>query len=362
MANTRLQQRQAAERERIARYDAVLRAPRADTTPGIGTIVHAVPAGFEARVIRDVADWPAKLKTRDAGRIALAVARHAFACYPVPYHLERIWLGGERLDAAEIVRRKTWYIEVAQGNSLHQTCTKDMLSKKETHRFLNPPVRLSFREALWHALARSYTEEIGLALRIARSKVAHDAVTPFWRDVARFFCANPVQLAELDDFHDYLEARLADNAGYGLKGRTLGSLRAQMAQWHCDLARIRRLGEGNWPGRDIPDWSHTAKHEEHSHKDVTWSVTQIKTGRELAEEGNRMHHCVYTYRHRCISGASSIWSVKTRTWSGVERVLTLEVNAHDELVQVRGYANRTAHPHEVRILRRWAAANGIGGA
>lgn len=358
MSSKRIQQRQAAERERIARYDAVLKQPRLAQGSCVAAIAREVLRGFNRHAIREVSDWPARIKTRDAGRIALALARHVFAIYPVPPHLERVWLG-EPLDPAERTRRKTWYIEVAQGRSLYRSCTSDVLSRKETHRFLAPPVSLSFREALWHAVARSYTDDLGLALRIARSKVARDAVTPFWREVARFFCAHPTDLTEIDDLCDYLDARHARNAAYSLKGRTLGSLRAQMAQWHRDLARTRRVGEGQWDGSAIPDWSCTVGERLRPHEQVIWSVRQVKTGRELAEEGNRMHHCVYTYKQRCMSGACSIWSVRKRAYAGVERVLTLEMNASDEVVQIRGYANRAVRPDEASILRRWAQAHGI---
>lgn len=134
-----------------------------------------------------------------------------------------------------------------------------------------------------------------------------------------------------------------------------------MAEWHRDLARICAVGGGSWEGSALTDWSYKIRHREHAHKDVIWTVTQIKTGRELAEAGNRMRHCVYSYKCQCMRGQSSIWSVKACTWAGKTRALTIELNARHEIVQVRGYANRPPKPDELKIVRRWATAKGIGG-
>jgi hypothetical protein len=362
MALSTIQRRQDAERARVAAYEATLRKPRASSnTLDVNAIARVVTSGFRDRLIRQPSTWPGRIKSKDPAKIALAIARHVFAAYPVPQHLERIWLGGEQLDQKEIVRRKTWYVEVAQGRSLYKTQTRDVLTRRETHVFVTAPSGLSFNEALWHAVARSYGDDLGVALRIARSKVARHDITPFWRDAARFFAVNPVPLNEIDDLCDFFEARLAENRRYSLKGRTLSLLRAQCEAWHRDLARIRRVGGGSWEGSPLPDWSCKVRHREQRHKDVTWTVTQIKTGRELAEEGNRMRHCVYSYKPLCMSGRSSIWSVKACNWAGSQRVLTIELDAYNRVVQIRGYANRLPKPSEMSIVRRWATANTIGG-
>ena len=150
MARSTIQQRHDAERERIARYDAILKQPRAPTALDIDDIIRSVVAGRNGCAVRDPAGWRPRIKSKDAGKIALSVARHVFAVYPVAAHLERIWLGGERLDPREIERRKVWYVEVAQGRSLYKTCTKDILTKRETHHFVNPASGLSFCEAVWY--------------------------------------------------------------------------------------------------------------------------------------------------------------------------------------------------------------------
>jgi hypothetical protein len=359
MARSKIRQKQDAERERIARYDAQLRAPRARTGLDLDAIARSILAGLKQRAIRDMRDWVPRIKSKDPGKIALAYARRAYALYPAPPHLERVWLGGEDLEATEQLRRKRWYVEVVQGRSLYKTVTRGFLTKRETHVFLNPPVQFGFTEALWHAVARSYTDDFGTVLRVARSKVARQEVTPFWRDAARFFAVSSAPLDEIDDLCDYFEARRARDAGYSLSGRTLGSLRNQMAEWHRDLMRARRIGGGSWPGAGLPDWCWKDDNHAPPHKQVTWTVKQIKTGNDLAEEGARMRHCVAFYKQRCMRGSCSIWSLRRKTRAKEERVLTLEMNAANDIVQVRGFANRLANPDELRILGRWASENGI---
>jgi len=72
-----------------------------------------------------------------------------------------------------------------------------------------------------------------------------------------------------------------------------------------------------------------------------------------------MHHCVSTYAAKCIAGQASIWSLRRCTKDRIDRLLTIEVDRQDKAVQVRGLANRLAHPDERNVLERWAKARGI---
>jgi hypothetical protein len=359
MARSTIERRHDAERERNARYDAVLRQPRMREAFDIDVTIRSVMAGRWDQAIRDPRGLRLRLKTKDPGKIALALARHVYATFPVPAHLESVWLDREPLEPTELERRKDWYVEVAQGRSLYRGRTKGTLTRLETHNFLYPAPGLGFREALWYAVARSYTDNIGLALRIARSKVARDSVIPFWRDAARFFCANPIPITDINDLCDFLAALQRGNPGYSLAGRTLRSLRAGMEQWHRELGLLRRIGTGSWDGNPLPDWTWEEIHENEPHRNVTWTVTQLKTGKELAAEGSRMRHCVYSYKQECMRGHASIWSLRATNASGTKRVLTMEMTVANDVIQVRGLANRRASAAELSILRRWSIATGV---
>ncbi len=384
MARSMIARRQEAERNRIAAYDATLKHVRRAQRPApdFDRALMEALNGTDAPAIRPGADWRPQMKTRDAGKLRLAAARHLYARYAVAPHLEAIWLddaqaNGE-LDAAEARLRRRWYAVAARGGSLHkETEAGRWLSRREVHAFLNPPGELPFEAALWQAIARSFTDDIGLALRIARSRIGY---TPrgeigFWREAARFFVANPAPRETIDDLCDFLAERHRRDRDFSLKGRTPVSLERQMREWHRDLAAIRRIEEaqrlaaraagreaettGRWVGSPLADWSWQPSAKEAKARREEFVVTQLTTAEELVAETRAMHHCVSTYAQKCINGQASIWSLRLKRARGSDRLLTIELDRRNRAVQVRGFANRLARPDEVEVLSRWAKARGV---
>jgi hypothetical protein len=386
MARSLIQRRQEAERARVEAYEASLKRvmQHARPAPNFQRAIDEVKHGFECDAVRDGDAWHPPMKTRDAGRLRLAAARHLFARYPVAEHLEQVWIGCAGLAPGEIALRKRWYIAAAGGGSLYKAGASDWLSRKEVHAFLNPLGSPDFEGAWWQAIARVLTNDQGMALRIAHSAITQ---TPrdqirFWREVVRFFCANPSTVAEMDDLSDYLADCLRRDPSFGLKGRTLGSLRRQMHDWHRDLAaiarieaarqraeaaRARALGQvlppkashgGSWAGAAIADWSWSPTVQDRA-KQRQYVVIQLRTAADLVAETRAMHHCVASYAAKCIAGNASIWSLRHRMGGQTDRLLTIEVDARQRAIQIRGFANRPAHADERKVLERWAKARGI---
>ncbi|MCV3208973.1 PcfJ domain-containing protein [Mesorhizobium sp. YC-39] len=382
MAKSMIQRRQDAERERIEAYSVTLRrvsrAPR--PTPDFERALDEARRGLAGLAIRDGALWRPKLKTRDPARLRLAAARHLYARYPVSAALEAIWLDRSGLDANEIALRMAWYVAVAGGNSLYKAGANAFLSRKEVHCFLNVTGDFSFNEAFWLAIARSYTDDPGLAARLARTKIAR---TPrgelvFWREVTRFFCGHPASKEEIDDLCDYIGAMHQRDAAYSLKGRTLGSLRRQMSEWHRDIAAIerieamRRRAAGRapptaglrsqrraWDGSLLEDWEWQPSGKEAKAHGERFFVRQLKTTEDLVAESRAMHHCVSMYAAKCIAGNASIWVLRRTALGKIERLLTIELDPQNRAVQVRGFGNRLASLDERKIIERWAKARGV---
>lgn len=377
MAKSTIKRRREAERERIACYEATLRRVRRTPRPApdFARALTDAGQGFMGVLAREPEAWRPMLKTRDAARLRLAAARHLFALYPVPYALEEIWLDASGLDADEIALRRRWYVVAARGRSLWKEEARTWLSRKEVHWFLNSPGDLGFDEAIWLAVARSYTGDLGAALRIARSKIARTprAGFAFWREVARFFCVNAATIAEIDDLCDYLAARREREPGYSLNGRTVASLQRQMAEWHRDLEAIARIEaarrrafraaggehEGRWAGSPLDDWSWKPTAGEARVRKEQFAVMQLVTADELVAESRAVHHCVSSYAQKCISGQASIWSLRRDNAGNIKRLLTIELNRQHRAVQVRGLGNRLANAEELQVLGRWAKARGI---
>ncbi|AZO74737.1 MAG: hypothetical protein E5V92_09000 [Mesorhizobium sp.] len=382
MAKSMIQRRQDAERERIEAYDARLRQvfAAARPVPDFERALDDARSGLAGMAIRDGALWRPKLKTRDRARLRLAAARYLYARYPVSAALESVWLESTGLDANEIALRKAWYVTVARGDSLYKAGANAWLSRKEVHCFLNVSGDFGFAEAFWLAIARSYTDDQGLAVRLARTKIAR---TPrhelaFWREVARFFCGHPASKEEIDDLCDYIGAMHQRDAAYSLKGRTLASLRRQMVDWHRDIAAIERIEamrrraagrtqrgagtqpeRGAWDGSRLEDWEWQPSAKEAKVRGERFFVRQLKTAEDLVAESRAMHHCVSMYAAKCIAGNASIWVLRRTALGKIERLLTIELDPQNRAVQVRGFGNRLALPEERKVVERWAKARGV---
>ncbi|RWE14945.1 MAG: hypothetical protein EOS61_11285 [Mesorhizobium sp.] len=382
MAKSMIQRRQDAERERIEAYDARLRQvfAAARPVPDFERALDDARSGLAGMAIRDGALWRPKLKTRDRARLRLAAARYLYARYPVSAALESVWLESTGLDANEIALRKAWYVTVARGDSLYKAGANAWLSRKEVHCFLNVSGDFGFAEAFWLAIARSYTDDQGLAVRLARTKIAR---TPrhelaFWREVARFFCGHPASKEEIDDLCDYIGAMHQRDAAYSLKGRTLASLRRQMVDWHRDIAAIERIEamrrraagrtqrgagtqpeRGAWDGSRLEDWEWQPSAKEAKVRGERFFVRQLKTAEDLVAESRAMHHCVSMYAAKCIAGNASIWVLRRTALGKTERLLTIELDPQNRAVQVRGFGNRLALPEERKVVERWAKARGV---
>jgi hypothetical protein len=322
---------------------------------------------FRHRALRAPEDWRCVIKSRLSERRYLELVRFVFARYPVARHLENAWLDEHHYllsddsgrMAAPMADLRHWYILVAQGGSLHKQATNAFMSKAETHHFLTAPLAVgSARHAFWYSVARAQTENRALALRIAATRLAGCSVAaPFWREAARFFVRHPTTPAEMNDLIDFFRAMKEEDAGFSLKGRTLETVRRRMEAWHRVLRKQQAVCGGAWEGHPLPDVDYEVGSD---HRRAIWRFRQIKTGNELFKEGQRMHHCVVTYKGGCLRGEISIWSLTSEFPIGKQnRGVTMEVRNDGAIVQCRGFANRLPYANEVTMAKRWARDHGL---
>lgn len=371
----------------------------AEQAASVESIALYLKTQYSSRCIREIDTFNRSLKSKDRGKVMLAVATHLFAKYKVPAFMQECWYTDsvtvtvnrqeprprwqrwEPYEAAptatreastEIKLRRDWYITQASGGSLFKERCKGILTKNEVHAFLNCPLPCNFREAIIYAIVSQHGSNLGVITRIMKCKLNQKPgvdwingttlrPTPVVREMIKFFYDHPeLTLDQINDLIDYIEhantAATARREVYSLKGRNLHSLSRQMQDWHYELARVKRMGNAKWEGIPIADSSF----ELPGQPKVQWSVSQVKTSKDLAAEGTAMHHCVYSYQARCISGVSSIWSlcrhVEKRTLVP-ERALTLEIDENGRIIQIRGIANRAARADELEAVRFWARQN-----
>jgi PcfJ-like protein len=313
--------------------------------------------------LRSPDEWRCRLKSRSPERRFLDLVDFTFARYPVPAHLRKVWIDGIADDFVDDTRTLAqraaecrhpraqpdlvrWYLIATQGGSLHKRAAHPYLSKLETHHFLSAPPEVgSAQQALWYAIARAHTDDKAAALKVAHTKLSEifSIASSFWKDAARFFARNPASAAAMNDLIDYIAVMKEADAGFSLKGRTLATLQRRMEQWHRALTKQHAICGGVWAGRAQPDIDYEAGSDA---KKAIWRFRQIKTGNDLFREGQRMHHCVASYKYRCVNGDVSIWSLTSEFPIGrVNKGVTLELRKDGAIVQCRGFANRLPYPN-----------------
>jgi hypothetical protein len=71
-----------------------------------------------------------------------------------------------------------------------------------------------------------------------------------------------------------------------------------------------------------------------------------------------MRNCVASYAQHCMRGVASIWSLEEETPTHLRKRQTIEVRG-DRIVECRGAANRWPREEDRRIVRAWAAQEGL---
>ena len=353
---------------------------------------------WEAMWLRQPETWQCRTRSHDNGRRQEDLLMHLFERYPVPDFLRAIWFDldpacwsriskemkvSNEMKAAPSQWSKTpvekriwsgfranpeaetfipWYVAVANGMSLHKECAHRNLSRREVHIFLHAPDGNTPSENIWWARARNLGANLGMANNLAHSKLARFGLAhgadDFWGTVGRFFVQQDTCLSshDIDDLLDYLVSERRARPDFRMKGRTLKSVQAASETWHRLEAKRKRYGSEVWGGHPYIDYRPDTQGLLTEH----WTVHQITTGKELVEEGHAQHHCVSSYRDRCIQGDVSIWSVRRVNGLGESRRrLTLEVDRYGQVVQARGFSNSVPGPGDLDALKPWLDANGI---
>jgi hypothetical protein len=132
-----------------------------------------------------------------------------------------------------------------------------------------------------------------------------------------------------------------------MKGRTVQSVLRQVEAWHRQLHRPARYGHRAWLPCGIPGYSRV---EGIPGNQRLFTVTELLSSRELADEGRAMHHCVGSYTHSCASGRCAIYALRVDAGQGLERRLTIEVIVQNRMI-VQAPAVAT------RRRRRWTVAS-----
>lgn len=305
--------------------------------------------------LNPITTWEPKGKGRDS--LFQSLVDHLLCKYSVPKFLYKIFYK-RQID----VKNGTIFKHLAQGGSLTQIDKAILpvsLTKKMRAEFLKLPAETSgLIEGIRTVQVKSLNGTPIFLNAILATTIGqnfqHDE--EFCFTVIQWFCNNPL----LDKKHvgpliDYIYHLKFQDQNFSMKGRSPLALIRGMEEWHGTLARIKAMKGlvfnpcGLEPGSFVvKKFIGDKKIENH------WTITEILSSKELAEEGRSLRHCVYSYANSIADGLTSIWSMKENG----ERQITIEIrNALSSIVQIRGKCNRFPNLQERDIIRRWANNN-----
>jgi hypothetical protein len=155
-----------------------------------------------------------------------------------------------------------------------------------------------------------------------------------------------------DKLHDLLDfifrSDLRNNPLFSFKGRSLSGMEQLMQQWHHQRQLSYTLKYGKKMKWDEHDYSYA---------EPPFFFQELTTGMELFAEGEAQHNCVFSYRHNCATGHTSI--VSMQNCQGKEH-LTIEINnLSRKIVQIRETCNGMPSVAEMRVVRRYASIKNL---
>ena len=173
----------------------------------------------------------------------------------------------------------------------------------------------------------------------------------------KFLCNNKKHIKnkeeEIIDICDFLKTEYINNdRNFNFENMTWHELKRLSDEWHLEnrIANDPHLKEyinTSWKKSSIKDFTFEKYGK-------TWTIKEITAGIVLYEEGEKMHHCVFSYADDCIEGRCYIFSVSCNG-----RIATVEISKDKELIQARGPCNNSIDNETASIIKIWADENKI---
>ena len=327
--------------------------------------------------IRPLERWAPK--TRNARRQFRSLLRHLFDQHgEVPLFMDEAWSIGSHADGSidrDGARYRSWYLQIGMGKGLKRIDFPIPITKRMSGQFILAPKDVPIRHAVRWGQVLGLGGKERLANAVLGSRLGENFEdNDFWESVIRWLTEQSL----LDEIHvgpiiDYLhnrrfvpEHRFAEGAPLGppeptlsMRGRTAESLLRQVTRWHQRLAGSNEVQVRNWNPCGISGFKFPEGLES-SHNFRIWTIRELLGTAALVVEGRKLHHCVATYASSCASGATSIWTLESESYSGVSKLITLEVNPRTRTInQARGRQNRKMKEQEISVVTRWCAEAGL---
>lgn len=256
-----------------------------------------------------------------------------------------------------------WYVHVAQGNNLRSAPALPLpLSRRAAHEALRAPARHRPEQALLYGYLQANRAAPAVRDRLLQlSCVRNFRLEPPWLELYEKIARTPTLPAEqVWPLLEYARARRSEGVAIDVPLPVLlrGLERREAAQREA-LVRQRALQYGaafdeRWDSRvPAPPFEGSSEHGD-------YTLSELRSLRELFEEGQRMQHCVFTYGAAARAGTASIWSLRlTHAGREISRVTVRIAPTERALVEARRRCNHAIQPHERELLQSWAKSQGL---
>ena len=331
------------------------------------------------------------------------LAAHLFARYPIPPCLNAGWFDD---DAEEAAIQQGWYLHIGAGQNIRTA--EDLPfrpTRRAAHLFMTSYDRVSHSPplaVLRHAQICAFDMD---ANRKVLWDLAHNEYLrgrqhgDFWTTVIQFLLNNPMlERSYIGPVIDYIHhvkyepRRLPQPDGsvrvappkhpnFSVKSRSMAKLVREVDEWHRELSEEEYECGETWEPAGFNDFALT-EYNAPLQRRVQWSIHELRSTSLLQFEGRVMGHCVGSYAKRCMSGESSIWSLRSRVEAEdaeQRHVMTIAVDNQKRIVtQARGRYNllpfgrtsrrqsrqtdgayRIALRESARILASWRQREGL---
>ena len=148
----------------------------------------------------------------------------------------------------------------------------------------------------------------------------------------------------------YVSHLIQDEPNFSLQGRTAASFIRLSEEYYRQLEERRNTifsAYSSWTGADYAAFETVVEQ-------YKFKIIQLKTQKDLREEGSLLKHCVSGYSRGCYYGNLSIWSLrrfKNNTW---QSEVTIEVCKNRNIVQAKAKYNAKPDPKFLNIIKDWA--------
>lgn len=334
------------------------------TLNGLFFIYRLNPSVFEKvdyRLINN--DFEAKMqgKTRDFYRFHLyssILIDHLFRSWGISIYFTRNFIHSKLS-----YREEQWLSELIRGGNL--VYAKDLpftVSKKLAHVFNTLPgsfddssIQGTVTDGLIKTALFEHTGDLAYVLYVHRF-IRNVDESEFWIKTAMFLHRQGlrVETGGIGELFDYIRYQVFTlNRTIDFSKKKLRNLQQDVEEWHTELNNAR--GYGHQGLVKLPDYGISTYAYEKQGKH--YIIKQLKTNKELIDEGSALKHCVGLYTSHCLQSGSFIFSLRELRVNEQEetdeiRCVTIELN-RNRVIQKKGQYNRSCKAIELEIISAW---------